>query len=142
MKLLKCLIITQFTILLMSCSSDTSSFSKNQVSKEEKGLVDKFMGKWFSIDDTQTFIELKDNIEIVGVEESDMYSEGEFTIEEINVPKQYIVIHIFIEEISEENDDHVKDEYRNKLELLENGNKLRYNLDYKNKNIQSEWIRK
>lgn len=148
MKLFKALIIAQLTTLLMSCSSESnngsSSTVKNQIAEtenEEKALVNKFMGRWFSVDDPQTFIELKDNTEIVGIEESIKYSQGEFTIEEVNIQNQYIVIHIFTEDFSEENKDHHKEEYRNKLELLDNEKKLRYNFDYKNKNTQTEWIR-
>lgn len=119
----------------------SASVKITETESEQKALINKFMGKWFSIDDPQTFIEQKDNIEIVGIEESIKYSQGEFTIEEVNIPNQYIVIHIFTEDFSEENKDHHKEEYRNKLELLDNDKKLRYNFDYKNKNTQTEWIR-
>jgi hypothetical protein len=63
----------------------SASVKITETESEQKALINKFMGKWFSIDDPQTFIELKDNIEIVGIEESIKYSQGEFTIEEVNL---------------------------------------------------------
>ncbi|MFC5470643.1 hypothetical protein ACFPPD_18270 [Cohnella suwonensis] len=148
MRIFRMIIVIQLILFLVSCnnapnmnSSESKSIEATDKEKAEKDLVNKIMGRWFSTEDNQFFLDLKDNIEITGIEESVKYTQGEFIIEEVNVQDQYIVVQSFIEELSEENEDHLKEESRNKLELLENGNKLKYNFNFEKQNIQSEWIR-
>ncbi|RKP57978.1 hypothetical protein D7Z26_00225 [Cohnella endophytica] len=119
--------------LLVACNKEPN--------KAENELINNIMGKWISSEDNSIFLELKENIETIGIEDSEKISQADFTIQEVNVQKQYIVIHGFIEELSEENENHTKEEFINKLELQQSGNKLNYLLNYQTENIQSEWTR-
>jgi hypothetical protein len=104
---------------------------------DEQAFVDQFMGIWRSVDDNQYIMELKDNVETIGINESEMLSRAEFTIIESNLDEQYLVIS---GKTTNSYDDNTE-EFITKLELMDNGNKLQYNYNYDSNNKQTLWIR-
>lgn len=98
-------------------------------------FVDQFMGIWKKADDNQYVLELKDNIETIGINESELLSRTNFTIIEINIEEQFIVLH------GNNTDGGKPEEFTNKLELTDNGNTLQYSYNYESSNNQSQWMR-
>lgn len=111
------------------------------VSEQEKDWINLFMGRWYSQDEQDIFLELQDGVEKTGVIDGDLFSSAEFTITEVNKQEQYIVIHGFSVEMPYEEEEPVKEEYTSKLQLLSDGQELRYTYDYLKTKTESEWKR-
>jgi hypothetical protein len=140
------------TLLIFLLSSCTQSPNENNISNnnntataseqtddklDEQAFIDQFMGVWRNVDDNQYIMELKDNVETIGINESELLSRAEFTIIEINLDEQFIVLS---GKKTESIGDHTE-EFINKLELMDNGNKLQYSYNYESTNKQSLWIK-
>lgn len=134
--------------LLSSCTEDSSeNISRNHQTAtaseqpddklDEQAFIDQFKGVWRNVDDIQYLLELKDNVETIGINDSEILSRAEFTIIEINISEQYIVLS---GKNTESNGDPAE-EFINKLELMDNGNKLQYSYNYESSNKQTLWIR-
>lgn len=121
-------------VLLLAAGCRTSHDSDDQ-------FLQRFMGTWKYEENGETYtLDLKDNVETVGVYQSETLSRGEFKIDELNRDVPYIVIHGFSEDLTAANPES-KTEYYSKLTLTENDSKLLYVYDYKREKIESVWHR-
>jgi hypothetical protein len=133
--LLTAFIVVAFTLAGCKSSDPDPGF-------KHKPFIDQFMGKWRheTIDERYT-MEIKDQVELIGIFESDLLSRSEFTILEVNPEQRYLIVQGMFEDLSEADKTKAKKAYSSKLVLQDNGNKLLYIYDYQNAKIESVWHR-
>ena len=116
--------------------------ASSKYNEQEINFMKKIMGRWTYKYDEDLILDLNDYVELIGVSEGQLMTRGEFSVSEINIDGQFIIIHIFSESIDYESEENleIQEDY-SKLYLVNNGKELLYVSDYLGKKIESEWIK-
>ncbi|MNW25777.1 hypothetical protein D3C74_25290 [compost metagenome] len=110
------------------------------VTEEEKAFIQRFYGEWTSQEQDDVSLRLLDGTEEIGVENGQLLTTADFSVTDVNLQEQSIVIHGYSQEFSydEEID---KVEFTSKLYLKNNGAELLYVYDYLGKSNESLWVK-
>jgi len=116
--------------------------ASSKYNEQEINFMKKIMGRWTYKYDEDLILDLNDYVELIGVSEAQLMTRGEFSVSEINIDGQFIIIHIFSESIDYESEENleIQEDY-SKLYLVNNGKELLYVSDYLGEKNESEWIK-
>jgi len=116
--------------------------ASSKYNEQEINFMKKIMGRWTYKYDEDLILDLNDYVELIGVSEGQLMTRGEFSVSEINIDGQFIIIHIFSESIDYESEENleIQEDY-SKLYLVNNGKELLYVSDYLGEKNESEWIK-
>jgi hypothetical protein len=137
------LILIFLTMTLTACTPKPEQrLEQTQEQQQDQDVLERFMGTWKQeLNGERYLLELKDNVELIGVFESDLLSRAEFTVLEINRTEPSIIVHGQNEDLTALDLRQNITEYDSKLILQDDGKKLLYIYDYKKTKIKSEWHR-
>ncbi|XID94860.1 hypothetical protein ACF3MZ_10215 [Paenibacillaceae bacterium WGS1546] len=135
-----------FLLALTACAGGGTPESGERVddvqpsiAADETALFERFRGTWVNEEDPQFILELKDGVEIIGIDHSEQLSEAEFEIVEANEDDRAIVVRGMRRDLQESGE---AEPYESKLQLAEDGESLIYLFDHLNEKVESRWQKK